>query len=393
MARRCASAAGPPPGFPGDAAAVLGALPGPVLVVDAAGALTYLNPAAEQFFQGGSAALAGRPLERLLPPDSPILALVEQVRQGGHSVSEYGITIETPRIGAHFVSLGVSAMSEPAGSVVVSLQERSTARKIDDQLIHRNAARSVTAMAAMLAHEVKNPLSGIRGAAQLLERNAEAGDRELTRLICEETDRIVALVDRMEMFSDERPLARGPVNIHEVLERVRKLAQSGFARHVRFVERYDPSLPPVYGKRDLLVQALLNLVKNAAEAVPEEGGEIVLSTRYQQGVRLAVPGLDSRVELPLGISVQDNGPGIPEDLRDHLFDPFVTTKVGGKGLGLALVAKIVGDHGGVIEFDGAPRRTVVRMMLPVAPPDASPATLPDTPPGETTGAPGEAAEP
>ncbi len=384
-----ASAAGVPPGFPGDAAAVLGALPGPVLVVDAAGALTYLNPAAEQFFQGGSAALAGRPLARLLPPDSPILGLVEQVRQGGHSVSEFGITIETPRIGSHFVSLGVSAMSEPAGSVVISLQERSTARKIDDQLIHRNAARSVTAMAAMLAHEVKNPLSGIRGAAQLLERNADAGDRELTRLICEETDRIVALVDRMEMFSDERPLARGPVNIHEVLERVRKLAQSGFARHVRFIERYDPSLPPVYGKRDLLVQALLNLVKNAAEAVPEEGGEIVLSTRYQQGARLAVPGLDSRVELPLSISVQDNGPGISEDLRDHLFDPFVTTKVGGKGLGLALVAKIVGDHGGVIEFDGAPRRTVVRMMLPVAPPGASQ----DTPAGELVGAPVMAAEP
>ena len=379
------SAGGPPPLFPVDAAAVLGALPGPVLVVDAAGAVSYLNPAAEQFFQGGRAALVGRPLARLLPPDSPILGLVEQVRQGGHSVSEYGIAIETPRIGSHFVSVGVSAMPEPAGSVVVSLQERSTARKIDDQLIHRNAARSVTAMAAMLAHEVKNPLSGIRGAAQLLERNAEAGDRELTRLICEETDRIVALVDRMEMFSDERPLARVPVNIHEVLERVRKLAQSGFARHVRFIERYDPSLPAVYGRRDLLVQALLNLVKNAAEAVPEEGGEIVLSTRYQQGVHLAVPGLDSRVELPLSISVQDNGPGIPEDLRDHIFDPFVTTKIGGKGLGLALVAKIVGDHGGVIEFDCGPRRTVVRMMLPMAPPEASPDA-----PGEAAG---KAAEP
>jgi two-component system nitrogen regulation sensor histidine kinase GlnL len=368
MARAPATAATLPPGFPGDPAAVLSALPGPVLVIDEAGTLAYLNPAAEQFFQGGSAALIGRPLSRLLPPDSPVLGLIDQVRQGGHSVSEYGISIETPRIGAHFVSVGVSAMTEPAGSVVVALQERSIARKIDDQLTHRNAARSVTAMAAMLAHEVKNPLSGIRGAAQLLERNAEPGDRELTQLICEEADRIVALVDRMEMFSDERPLERAPVNIHEVLERVRKLAESGFARHVRFEERYDPSLPPVYGKRDLLVQAVLNLVKNAAEAVPEQGGEIVLSTRYQQGVRLAVPGVDSRVDLPLRISVQDNGPGIPEDLRDHIFDPFVTTKVGGKGLGLALVAKIVDDHGGVIEFDGDPHRTVVRMMLPMVPP-------------------------
>ncbi len=353
------------------AAAVLSALSEPVLVIDAGGTINYLNPAAEQFFQGSSAALAGRRLDALLPADSPVLGLIEQARRGGHSVSEHGITLETPRIGAHFVSVAVSVMSEPAGSVVVSLQERSMARKIGDQLIHRNAARSVTAMAAMLAHEVKNPLSGIRGAAQLLERNADPGDRELTRLICEEADRIVALVDRMEMFSDPRPLERGPVNIHEVLEHVRKLAQSGFARHLRFIERYDPSLPPVYGNRDLLVQVLLNLVKNAAEAAPREGGEILLTTRYRQGVRLAVPlavsGGGARVELPLEIGVQDNGPGIPEELRDHLFDPFVTTKPGGKGLGLALVAKIIGDHGGIVELDGEPRRTVARLRLPVAP--------------------------
>ena len=359
-------------GFAGGESAVLNALPEPVLVVDADGTISYLNPAAEQFFQGSSAALAGRRLDAVLPADSPVLGLIEQARRSGHSVSEYGITLETPRIGAHFVSAAVSTMTEPAGSVVVSLQERSIARKIDDQLIHRSAARSVTAMAAMLAHEVKNPLSGIRGAAQLLEHGADPGDRELTRLICEEADRIVALVDRMEMFSDVRPLERAPVNIHEVLEHVRKLAQSGFARHLRFIERYDPSLPPVYGNRDLLVQVLLNLVKNAAEAAPVEGGEIVLSTRYRQGVRLAVPGVGTRVELPLEIGIQDNGPGIPEDLRDHLFDPFVTTKVGGKGLGLALVAKIVGDHGGIVELDGAPRRTVARLRLPVAPPDAAP---------------------
>ncbi len=364
-------------GFAGGAEAVLNALPEPVLVIDADGTISYLNPAAEQFFQGSSAALAGRRLDAVLPADSPVLGLIEQARRSGHSVSDYGITVETPRIGAHFVSASVSTMTEPAGSVVVSLQERSIARKIDDQLIHRNAARSVTAMAAMLAHEVKNPLSGIRGAAQLLERGADPGDRELTQLICEEADRIVALVDRMEMFSDVRPLERTPVNIHEVLEHVRKLAQSGFARHLRFIERYDPSLPPVYGNRDLLVQVLLNLVKNAAEAAPAEGGEIVLTTRYRQGVRLAVPGVGTRVELPLEIGIQDNGPGIPDDLRDHLFDPFVTTKVGGKGLGLALVAKIVGDHGGIVEIDGAPRRTVARLRLPVAPRGAAPDVAPE----------------
>ena len=239
------------------------------------------------------------------------------------------------------------------------------ADKLDRQLTHRNAARSITAMAAMLAHEVKNPLSGIRGAAQLLEQDADEAGRELTRLICDETDRIVALVDRMEAFSDHRPIEREAANIHEILERVRKLAQSGFARHVRFVEEYDPSLPLVHGNRDLLVQVFLNIVKNAAEAVPGADGEIILTTGYRHGLRLAGPGGAGRRHLPLMVAISDNGPGIPEDMRPYLFDPFVTTKRNGTGLGLALVAKVIGDHGGVIEFDSQPRRTVFRVFLPV----------------------------
>jgi len=249
--------------------------------------------------------------------------------------------------------------------LVLTLHERSMPEKLDRQLIHRNAARSITAMAAMLGHEVKNPLSGIRGAAQLLEQDADSAGRELTWLICAEVDRIVALVDRMESFSDHRPIERAAVNIHEVLGRVRKAAQSGFARHVRLVEEYDPSLPPVHGNRDLLVQAFLNLVKNAAEALPGSTGEIVLTTAYRLGLRLAGPGGEGRRHLPLMVSVSDNGSGIPEDLRPYLFDPFVTSKRNGTGLGLALVAKVVGDHGGVIEFDSQPGRTVFRVFLPV----------------------------
>jgi two-component system nitrogen regulation sensor histidine kinase GlnL len=338
---------------PPSSAVVLNAIARPIFVVDARGSLAYLNQAAEQFFETSASGLLGRSLAEILPADSPIFTLIEQVRGSAQSVTEYGITIETPRIGSHLVSIDATAVAEDPGSVVLSLHERSIARKIDRQLVHRNAARSVTAMASMLAHELKNPLSGIRGAAQLLEQNAADGDRALTRLICDETDRIVGLVDRMEMFSDDRPIARAPVNIHEVLEHVRQVASSGFARNLRFVESYDPSLPPVYGNRDLLIQILLNLVKNAAEAVSEDDGD--------------VPGSGKRIDLPIVIGIQDNGAGIPEDLRPHLFDPFVTTKVGGKGLGLALVAKIVGDHGGVIEFESRPRRTRFRLMLPVAP--------------------------
>jgi two-component system nitrogen regulation sensor histidine kinase GlnL len=351
--------------FAPDIAGILGALPNAVLVVGDGDVVRYVNHAAEQFFESSAMHLDGARLADLLPADSPIFALLQQVRHSGTSVSEEGVTLETPRIGTRFVTIRAALLADSDESVVVSIHERSIARKIDRQLVHRNAARSVSAMAAMLAHEVKNPLSGIRGAAQLLEQAASAQDRELTRLIIDETDRICALVDRMEVFSDQRPLQRGPVNIHQVLEHARKVAQNGFARHIRFVETYDPSLPPVLGHRDQLIQVFLNLIKNAAEAAPASGGEIVLGTSYQHGVRLALPGSDSRVAVPLLVRVQDNGDGIPEELRPHLFDPFVTTKVNGTGLGLALVAKIIGDHGGVIEFDSEPRRTVFRVMLPI----------------------------
>jgi len=294
------------------------------------------------------------------------------VRTTGSAVNEYKVDLGTPRIpGDRLVDLHVAPMPEHSDIVVVMLQERTIADKMDRQLTHRGAARSVSAMAAMLAHEIKNPLSGIRGAAQLLEQSANDDDRPLTRLICDEADRIVKLVGRFEVFSDERPVEREPVNIHAVLEHVKRLAQSGFARQIRFIEEYDPSLPSVHGNRDLLVQVLLNLVKNAAEAVPSAGGEIILSTAYRHGLRLTRPGGEGRQHLPLMVSVTDNGGGIPDDLRPYLFEPFVTTKRNGTGLGLALVAKVIGDHGGVIEFDSQPRRTVFRVFLPVVEQDGA----------------------
>lgn len=352
--------------------AVLDALVAPVVVVDEGGRVVFVNAAAEQFFCISVGALEGQSLAELLPADSPILALSDAVRASGHPITEYGVRVETPRIAPLVLTVEAAPMAEMPGAVVLSLQRESIAHKLDHQLTHRNAARSVTAMAAMLAHEVKNPLSGIRGAAQLIEQEADPETRQLTNLICEEADRIVALVDRMEMFSDDRPIERKPINIHEVLDRVRTSAEVGFARGVSVKVNYDPSLPPVLGHQDLLIQAFLNLIKNAADAVSEEDGEILLETRYQQGIRLKVPGGGTRIDLPLVVSVQDNGPGIPEQLRHHLFDPFVTTKSGGRGLGLALVAKIIGGHGGVIDLDSRPRRTVFRVALPtVAGPESA----------------------
>ena len=348
-----------------DAAAILGALPDPVIVIDRGERIRFVNPAAEQFLGTGAGTLSGSLLTDFVAQHSSLAALIASVWRVGNTISEYDMLLEGPRFGSRSVTIQGALTGEAADKLILTLHERSMAEKMDRQLIHRNAARSITAMAAMLAHEVKNPLSGIRGAAQLLEQDADAAGRELTQLICDETDRIVALVDRMEAFSDHRPIEPEAVNIHEVLERVRKVAQSGFARHARLIEEYDPSLPLVRANRDLLVQAFLNLVKNAAEALPSSDGEIILTTAYRHGLRLAVPGGEGRQDLPLMVSVTDNGTGIPEDLRALLFDPFVTTKRNGTGLGLALVAKVIGDHGGVIELDSQPRRTVFRVFLPV----------------------------
>jgi len=260
------------------------------------------------------------------------------------------------------------AMSEQPGLIVLMLQQRSMAQMIEGQLTHRAAARSVSGMAAVLAHEIKNPLSGIRGAAQLLEPGLKDEDRALRQLICTETDRIRDLVDRMEVFGDERPLATEPVNIHSVLDHVKRLAETGFADGTKIQVDYDPSLPPLSGNRDKLIQAFLNLVKNAAEAIAEirePSGRIMLRTAFRPGVRLAVPGTGARVSLPLMIEVEDNGPGVADELKPHLFDPFVTTKRKGTGLGLALVAKIIGDHGGIIECESVAKRTLFRVLLPL----------------------------
>src|ERR1700685_4676074 len=280
------------------AEAVLNALPHPVIVVAADGKVIEANAAAEAFFEASLALLRRHQLHELVPFGSPLLALVDQVRATGAAVNEYKVDLGTPRNpGDRAVDLHVAPLPEQPKSVVVMLQERSIADKMDRQLTHRGAARSVIALSAMLAHEIKNPLSGIRGAAQLLEQSVGDDDRVLTRLICDEADRIVKLVDRMEVFTDERPIEREPINIHVVLDHVTRLAPSGRRRHIKLIEEYDPSLPPVFANRDQLVQVFLNLIKNAAESIGDNasGGELALTTAFRPGVRLSLPGAKARV--------------------------------------------------------------------------------------------------
>lgn len=347
---------------------ILDGLPHPVLLLGSNNRIEYANAPAENFFQSSATFLQRQRLDDVIAFGSPLLALIDYVRRTGANMNEYGVDLGSVKDTSHtLVDVYGGPVAEANGKVMVMLQQRTMAHMIERQLTHRGAARSVSGLAAVLAHEIKNPLSGIKGAAQLLESSLSDEDRQLSKLICDESDRICNLVDRMEVFGDERPLVREPVNIHDVLDHVKKIAEAGFSRNIKLVEKYDPSLPAIPGSRDKLIQTFLNLVKNAAEAIGADSndGQITLSTSFRPGFRLSSPGSAARVSLPLKIEIEDNGPGIPVEVKAHLFEPFVTTKASGNGLGLALVAKFIGDHGGSIECNSVSRGTVFRVHMPM----------------------------
>jgi two-component system nitrogen regulation sensor histidine kinase GlnL len=349
-------------------AAILAVLPAAILVVTRANRIAFANGAAEELFGIGAAQLTETSTEELFAPFSAALDLITRARLASGPIVERDGELVLPRAGrAVSADLEAAPLEDgDAGAVVLAIRPSGIAARLDRQGQRRDSARSIGALAATLAHEVKNPLSGIKGAAQLLEQDARGPERELARMIQTEVDRIAALIGRIESFGEGAPLRIEPINIHAVLDHVRAVAAHGFARAATFRCVYDPSLPPVSGDRDELIRALLNLVKNAAEALPGGAGEITLATAYVPGLTLAASAGRPRAAAPICVTVGDDGAGVPERLKPRLFEPFVSGRPGGTGLGLALVAKIVDDHGGFIEFDSQPRRTQFRLYLPAA---------------------------
>lgn len=352
----------PQPGEP-DLGELFAALPVATLLLDPSGRVVRANAACEHLLNHSERAMIGQRFETVLsPPDE------YRSRRDGHGFAAYDIEIEPTRSPRLRVDLVEAMVVEHPGWRVVTLHHVPASHRLAASAERPAGARAAIGAAAMLAHEIKNPLSGIRGAAQLLGSSAE-GQAELTQLITCEVDRIAALIDRMEDFTDTRPLRLQPTNIYPLLDHARRVALAGFARAVTLEERFDPSLPPVRIDPDAFLQVMLNLLKNAAEALAGTSApRIVLATAFRHGMSISPAPGRPRQPLPIEILVMDNGPGAPADIAPHLFEPFVSGKPEGKGLGLPLVEKLVRDMGGVVQYarEGDPPETVFRLLLPRA---------------------------
>jgi two-component system, NtrC family, nitrogen regulation sensor histidine kinase GlnL len=325
--------------------------------------ISFANNVAEDTLGESIAYLRKRTLSDIFHPSEKLVALVNSVFEQNSPLKEYDFTLSGHRVGTRTVTLHLV----PVGNnVLVCFDDASAAHTLSHSVLQRQHAQAQSNMAAILAHEVKNPLAGIRGAAQLLQKTATREDRELTTLICNEADRIKSVVEEMEFFSNPSELKTEAVNIHEVLRYVQTITEKGAGKQVKFIERFDPSIPPVLGHQNLLIQAFINLLKNSIEAT-DNNAIITLSTSYQSGTRLRIGNALAPRKLPIHVTVEDNGSGIPPELQKSVFDPFITTKKTGKGLGLAIVAKIIADHGGVIDLDtGTEQGTRLHILLPVA---------------------------
>ncbi len=344
-------------------------LPLASIIIDEEDKISDLNPAAEGFLNSSAKALKGMPIWDKLAVDAPMEKALARARENSSPLFVNDVDVGTGERAPMQCNLHIAPLVEHEGFMVLMISPRELAGRISQNQGVKSAAKSAIGMAEMLAHEIKNPLAGITGAAQLLSMNLAPEDLELTDLIVEESRRIVKLLERVEQFGNLNAPDLSAVNLHDVLDRARRSVLLGYGAQMKIVEDYDPSLPLAHADSDQLLQVVLNLLKNASEAAGQKGGTIWLRTHFEHSFRLRRASGEGRA-LPLQIEIIDDGPGLPPDLADDVFDPFVSGHENGTGLGLALVSKIISDHGGWISVDSVPGRTVFRISLPMAPADA-----------------------
>ena len=351
--------------------ALWNSLPVPALLLNRDDTIAESNPSAEAFLNLSAKSLKDATVWDKVMIDAPLESAYARAAENRTSLFVNDVDVgsgERPpmQCNIQFAPL----RDETDDKMLMIFEPREMAARLNKSAQSIRAAKSAIGMAEMLAHEIKNPLAGITGAAQLLSMTLSNGDRELTDMIVDESRRIVALLEQVEQFGNLQPPNRAPVNIHDVLDRARQSASVGFGAHMMFIEDYDPSLPPTYADADQLLQVLLNLLKNASEA-GGAGGSIRLHTFYEPALRLQRAD-GSAAQLPLQIEIIDDGPGLPPAIAADVFEPFISGRENGTGLGLALVSKLIADVDGWISVDSVPGRTVFRVSLPTVPKDVAP---------------------
>jgi two-component system nitrogen regulation sensor histidine kinase GlnL len=358
----------PAPAIGPDAQRQLASLPLAIVMLAPGLRIAAANPAAEQFFGQSLRRLSGRKLTDMLTFAEPRLA--ERIGDSETPVSAREITVSVPGQGTRQLDVTMTPIADEPGWQMLTLHDTNAEGLGEDS---GGGDNSVLRAPEILAHEIKNPLAGIRGAAQLLARKVGDKDRALTGLIAEEVDRIAKLIDQMQTLSRRTTAPVEPCNLHEAARRAVAVMDAASGRgaknDVRIEEEFDPSLPPVLGSPDGLVQVLINLIANAREACRDAGKpRVIVRTRFASGLQLHSGKAGKPVRLPIELRVSDNGPGVDPSLREHIFEPFVTSKKAGQGLGLALVRKLVRDMNGRIshERDEANGWTHFRVHLPVA---------------------------
>ncbi|RVV99848.1 PAS domain-containing sensor histidine kinase [Mesobaculum littorinae] len=341
-------------------------LPVPAFILDPGDTIAEVNAAAETFLNASARSMRGAPFFDRVSIAAELDEAFSRVRRDHSALFINNVDVSGGDRPPVQTNIQIAPMIGMPGFMLLLMEPRQIADRLGRSHMVKSSARSAIGMAEMLAHEIKNPLAGITGAAQLLSMGLSSEDLELTDLIVTESRRIVALLEQVEQFGNLRPPDRRAINVHDLLDRARRTAILGFAPHMKIIEDYDPSLPPTHVDADQMLQVFLNLLRNATEAAGDTGGTITIRTFYDLSLRVRRKD-GTGGALPLQVEITDDGPGLPPEIEGDIFEPFVSGRENGTGLGLSLVSKIVSDHDGWITVDSVPGRTVFRISLPVAP--------------------------